>query len=278
VERQLGVPVLAVIPKEVPVLHRTSGNTPDAEAYRILRTNLEFNRKSPDANCISVVSGGAGEGKSTTMVNLAFVCAQAGYTTLLIDADLRRPRMHTFFDVPNTTGLSTFLTSQMPLEEAVIHTPVQNLYIMPSGIMPSDSSGLLNSKRFTELLHDVKSRFDLVLIDSPPILGVSDASVLAAAVDATMIVVQQRKLPRHMLVRVKQAVEGVGGNIVGVVLNNVDIRSDASYGYYTGYYTYYNDTNTGVAKKSKRKKSSASAAKAVAKQDQAPVTAGDDVF
>jgi capsular exopolysaccharide synthesis family protein len=275
VERQLGVPVLAVIPKEVPVLHRTSGSTPDAEAYRILRTNLEFNRKSPDANCISVVSGGAGEGKSTTMVNLAFVCAQAGYTTLLIDADLRRPRMHTFFDVSNSTGLSTYLTTQMPLEEAVIHTPVQNLYIMPSGIMPADSSGLLNSSRFSDLLADVKSRFDLVLIDSPPILGVSDASVLAAAVDATMIVVQHRKLPRHMLQRVKQAVENVGGTIIGVVLNNVDIRSDASYGYYTGYYHYYSDPKTGVAKKTRVKKKSPEASSA---PQPAPASARDDVF
>src|SRR5205823_3015374 len=102
-------------------------------------------------NCISVVSGGAGEGKSTTMVNLAFVCAQAGYTTLIMDADLRRPRMHTFFDVPNNTGLSTYLTTQMPLEEAVMQTPVPNLYFMPSGIMPADSAGLLNSERFTDL-------------------------------------------------------------------------------------------------------------------------------
>jgi capsular exopolysaccharide synthesis family protein len=240
VERQLGVPVLAVIPKDVPVLHRTTGNNPDAEAYRILRTNLEFNRKTPDMNCLSVVSGGAGEGKSTTMVNLAYVCAQAGYTTLLIDADLRRPRLHTFFDAASNIGLSTYITSEMPLEEAVMQTPVPNLYFMPSGITPADSASILNSKRFTDLLANVKSRFDLVLVDSPPILGVSDASVLAAEVDATLIVVQHRKLPRHMLQRVKQAVENVGGNVIGVVLNNVDIRSDSSYGYYTGYYNYYN--------------------------------------
>ena len=272
VERQLGVPVLAVIPKDVPLLHRAAGSTPDAEAYRILRTNLEFNRKTPDANCLSVVSGGAGEGKSTTMVNLAFVCAQAGYTTLIIDADLRRPRMHTFFDVPNNHGLTTYLTSSMPLEEAVIQTPVENLYLMPSGLMPADSAGLLNSKRFTDLLADVKSRFDLVLIDSPPILGVSDASVLAAEVDATMIVVQHRKLPRHMLLRVKQAVENVGGNVIGVALNNVDIRSDASYGYYTGYYSYYgNRPDSG-------KRSGRSQKPALVSAPQEPVAAGDDVF
>ena len=91
----------------------------------------------------------------------------------------------------------------------------------------------------SELIQDVKQRFDLVLVDSPPILGVSDASVLASEVDLTMFVVQHRKLPRNMLMRVKQAVENVGGNIIGVVLNNVDVRSDSRYQYYTSYYTYY---------------------------------------
>ncbi len=258
VERQLGVQVLAVIPKDVPVLHRTSGPSPDAEAYRILRTNLEFNRKNKEANCFSVVSGGAGEGKSTTMVNLGFVCAQAGYTTLIIDADLRRPRMHTFFDMPNNQGLSTYLTTAVALENVVVRTPVDNLYFMPSGVTPSDSAGLLNSQRFTDLLADVKSRFDIVLIDSPPILGVSDASVLAAGVDASIIVVQHRKLPRQMLLRVKQSVENVGGSVLGVVLNQVDIRSDAAYGYYTSYYSYYSPegSNKPAAKPARSKKAS----------------------
>ncbi len=279
VERQLGVPVLAVIPKNVPVLHRTSGASPDAEAYRILRTNLEFNRKNKEANCFSVVSGGAGEGKSTTMVNLAFVCAQAGYNTLIIDADLRRPRMHTFFDIPNNQGLSTYLTTAIALEDVVVRTPVENLYFMPSGITPSDSAGLLNSKRFTDLLADVKSRFDIVLIDSPPILGVSDASVLAAEVDASIIVVQHRKLPRQMLLRVKQGVENVGGCVLGVVLNQVDIGSDAAYGYYTSYYSYYSPQGSEkpTGKKARAKKSSsvpASPEEAVASVSDS----GSDVF
>ncbi|TLD72807.1 polysaccharide biosynthesis tyrosine autokinase [Phragmitibacter flavus] len=245
VERLLGVPVLAVIPKNVGALHRTTGLNPDAEAYRILRTNIEFNRKRPDANVISVVSGGSSEGKSTTMVNLATVCAQGGYNTLIIDGDLRRPRMHTFFDVTNDVGLTTYLSSPMELEEVVLETPIENLFLMPSGLMPADSSGMLNSPRFRQLLDDVKSRFDIVLIDSPPILGVSDASVLAAEADLTLLVVQHRKLPRHMLQRVKHSVDAVGGDVVGVVLNNVDIHSDNTYGYYTSYYTYYNSDQRG---------------------------------
>ncbi len=239
VERYLQVPVLAVIPKDVGVLHKQSGMSPDAEAYRILRTNIEFNRKNPDNNSITVVSGGAGEGKSTTLVNLAYVCAQGGYTTLMIDADLRRPRLHTFFDINNSVGLTNYLTTDLALEDVILQTPVDNLYFMPSGILPADAAGILNSRRMSELLQDVKQRFDLVLVDSPPILGVSDAAVLASEVDLTMVVVQHRKLPRNMLMRVKQAVENVGGQVIGVVLNNVDVRSDSQYQYYTSYYTYY---------------------------------------
>jgi capsular exopolysaccharide synthesis family protein len=243
VERYLQVPVLAVIPKDVGVLHKQSGMSPDAEAYRILRTNIEFNRKNPDNNSITVVSGGAGEGKSTTLVNLAYVCAQGGYTTLMIDADLRRPRLHTFFDINNSVGLTNYLTTDLALEDVILQTPVDNLYFMPSGILPADAAGILNSRRMSELLQDVKQRFDLVLVDSPPILGVSDAAVLASEVDLTMVVVQHRKLPRNMLLRVKQAVENVGGQVIGVVLNNVDVRSDSQYQYYTSYYTYYAPSN-----------------------------------
>ena len=239
VEKYLQVPVLAVIPKDISLLHRERGSSPDAEAYRILRTNIEFNRKNPEDNVLTVVSGGAGEGKSTTLMNLSYICAQGGYTTLMIDADLRRPRLHTFFGINNSVGLTNFLTTDLMLEDVILQTPVDNLYFMPSGILPTDASGILNSRRMSELIQDVKQRFDLIFVDSPPILGVSDASVISSEVDLSIIVVQHRKLPRNMLLRVKQSIENVGGNILGVVLNNVDIRSDSQYQYYTSYYTYY---------------------------------------
>jgi capsular exopolysaccharide synthesis family protein len=239
VERYLQVPVLAVIPKDISLLHRQRGSSPDAEAYRILRTNIEFNRKNPEDNAITVVSGGAGEGKSTTLMNLSYICAQGGYTTLMIDADLRRPRLHTYFGINNSVGLTNYLTTDLMLEDVILQTPVDNLYFMPSGILPVDAAGILNSRRMSELMQDVKQRFDLIFVDSPPILGVSDASVIASEVDLTIIVVQHRKLPRNMLLRVKQSIENVGGNVLGVVLNNVDVRSDSQYQYYTSYYTYY---------------------------------------
>lgn len=273
VERFLNVPVLAVIPTDVGVLHKQSGSSPDAEAYRILRTNIEFNRKNPEDNSITVVSGGAGEGKSTTMVNLAYICAQGGYTTLMIDADLRRPRLHTFFDINNSVGLTNYLTTDLLLEDVILQTPVDNLYFLPSGVLPADAAGILNSRRMSELIADVKQRFDLVLVDSPPILGVSDASVISSEVDLTMIVVQHRKLPRNMLMRVKQAVETVGGHVIGVVLNNVDVRSDSQYQYYTSYYTYYAPTGDEDVAPVSKDETKSSAARLKSGSDQ-----GEDLY
>jgi succinoglycan biosynthesis transport protein ExoP len=239
VESFLGVPVLAVIPRNIHLLHKVSSDSPDAEAYRILRTNIEFNRKSADANAITLVSGGPGEGKSTTLCNLAVTCAQGGYNVLVVDADLRRPVQHSLFGVPNNVGLTNYLTSELRLEEVIRPSGVENLSIMPSGILPSDAVGILNSQRMSDMIVDLKNRFDIVFFDSPPILGVSDASVLASEVDLTVIVVQHRRFPRSMLQRVKQAVQNVGGTILGVVLNNVDTKHDQGYEYYTSYYNYY---------------------------------------
>jgi len=239
VESFLQVPVLAVIPKNISLLVNEDLDNPDAEAYRIMRTNIEFNRKNPDANTITVISGGTGEGKSTTLANIAFTFARGGYSTLIVDADLRRPSQHRIFGLDNVTGISDYLTKNIPLEEVIRQTKVDNLFIMTSGKPPSDAAGILNSQRMAEFIEEVKSRFDMIFLDSPPILGVSDGSVISSAVDLTIIVVQHRRFPRAMLKRVKQAVMNVGGTIIGVVLNNVDVRHDQHYEYYTSYYNYY---------------------------------------
>ena len=239
VENLLKVPVLAVIPKNISLLIKGRDDNPDSEAYRIMRTNIEFNRKSPSASSITMVSGGPGEGKSTTLNNLAYTFAKGGYTTLLVDADLRRPSQHRIFGVENTIGLSDYLTKNIELEDVVQDTPLNNLYFMPSGLLPSDAVGILNSQRMLDMIQDAKNRFDVVFFDSPPILGVSDASVLSSEVDLTIIVVQHRRFPKSMIQRVKMAIDNVGGKTLGVVLNNVDIRHGQSYEYYTSYYNYY---------------------------------------
>ena len=239
VETMLGVPVLAIVPKNIKLLHKQTGDVPDAEAYRILRTNIEFNRKSADANTISMVSGGPGEGKSTTLCNLAFTCAQGGYSVLIVDADLRRPTQHKIFEVNNSVGLTNYLTTNIALEDVIVQTSVENLSLMPSGILPSDAVGILNSQRMSDMIAELKTRYDIIFFDSPPILGVSDGAVLASEVDQSIIIVQHRRFPRAMLLRVKQAIHNVGGTVLGVVLNNVDLRHDPNYAYYTSYYEYY---------------------------------------
>jgi succinoglycan biosynthesis transport protein ExoP len=240
VERYLQIPVLAVIPKDVSMLIKSKGDTADAEAYRILRANVEFNKPDGNANTFTLVSGGPGEGKSTTLNNLAFTCAKGGYNVLVVDADLRRPTQHGFFDVDNNFGLTDYLTGKADLEEITRTTKIDNLSFIPAGQIPEGAVGILNSQRMVELIAKAKGLYDLVFFDSPPILGVSDGSVLASEVDVTVMVVQHRRFPRAMLQRVKQAVQHAGGTLIGVVLNNVDTKHDEGYNYYNTYNDYYN--------------------------------------
>lgn len=242
-ERHLGLPVLGVIPQDAGLLILQEGNSPDAEAYRILRTNIELKKALFKARTFVVVSANAGEGKSTTLSNLAYVFASAGYSTLMIDADLRRPRLSRYAEIESSVGLSNYLTSDIELKDVVFKTRVPNLYLMPSGPQPVDPSGVLGSYRMDHLISEVSKRFDIVLFDSPPVLGVSDASLLVSKADATLLVLQPRKMPLKALLRTKAVIQNVGGHIMGLVMNNVDINADTQYQYYTTYYSYYSSDN-----------------------------------
>jgi succinoglycan biosynthesis transport protein ExoP len=239
IERYLSLTVLAVIPKDISVLIKQKRDSADAEAYRILKANIEFNQTDRAANTFTLVSGGPGEGKSTTLNNLAYTFARGGANVLVVDADLRRPSQQRYFDVENDIGLSEYLQNKASLDEIVRTTKLDNLSFIPSGKLPQDDVGILNGSRMTDLIHKLKNQYDIVFFDSPPILGVSDASLLVSEVDNTIMVVQHRRFPRGMLQRVKQAVTHVGGNLIGVVLNNVDTRQDDSYSYYSSYNDYY---------------------------------------
>ncbi|MEC9331453.1 MAG: polysaccharide biosynthesis tyrosine autokinase [Verrucomicrobiota bacterium] len=242
VERALNTAVLGVIPQNVGSLVDEGEESPHAEAYRVLRTNILFaGRQSEDQTTFTVVSGGAGEGKTTTMFNLAVIFAQLGDRILVIDSDLRRPSMHRYFKVSNSIGLTNLLLGQNTVEEVVQITDIPNLHFIPSGKLPSSSMGVLSSSKMKDFVADMKSRYDYVFFDAPPIMGVSDASVLASAVDLCVLVVQYRKYPQLMTQRAKEMVTKVGGNLVGVVLNNINISQDSYYYYYSGYYydNYY---------------------------------------
>jgi len=239
VERLLQSPVLGVIPQNVGYLMEEGAESPHAEAYRVLRTNLLFARKDDKLNSIAVVSAGAGEGKSTTVLNLATVFAQSGERVVVVDSDLRRPTLHKIMRVTNNLGLTNYLLKQNTLDEVIQTTNIDKLDFLASGKLPSSSLGILSSSQMKDLIGDLKQRYDYVFFDSPPIMGVSDASILASEVDVTVQVIQYRRYPQPMNVRAKQLIEKVGGNLVGIVLNNINMSQDESYYYYSGYYHDY---------------------------------------
>jgi capsular exopolysaccharide synthesis family protein len=239
VERALQAPVLGVIPQNVGLLIEEGAESPHAEAYRVLRTNLLFSRKDDKLNTLAVVSAGAGEGKTTTVLNLATVFAQSGQRVIIVDSDLRRPALHKLLRLSNSTGLTNYLLKQCPLEEVIQKTQLPLLDFISSGKLPSSSLGILSSAQMKDLISELKRRYDFVFFDSPPIMGVSDASILASEVDITLQVIQYRRYPQQMTIRAKQLVEKVGGNLVGIVLNNINVSQDESYYYYSGYYHDY---------------------------------------
>ena len=245
VERAFQSPVLGVIPQNVGYLVDEGLESPHAEAYRVLRTNILFSRKDEKLNTIVVVSAGAGEGKSITVVNLATVFAQAGQRVLVVDSDLRRPTLHKLLHVGNNIGLTNYLLKQNQLEEVIQTTSVPMLDFMASGKLPSTSMSILGSAQMKEMVAELKQRYDFIFFDSPPILGVSDASVLASEVDMVIQVIQYRRYPQPMSIRAKQLIEKVGGNLIGILLNNINMSQDESYYYYTGYYhgNYYYTRN-----------------------------------
>jgi capsular exopolysaccharide synthesis family protein len=245
VERTFQSPVLGVIPQNVGYLVDEGLESPHAEAYRVLRTNILFSRKDEKLNTIVVVSAGAGEGKSITVVNLATVFAQAGQRVLVVDSDLRRPTLHKQLHVNNNIGLTNYLLKQNKLEEVIQTSSVPMLDFMASGKLPSTSMSILGSAQMKEMVAELKQRYDFIFFDSPPILGVSDASVLASEVDMVIQVIQYRRYPQPMSIRAKQLIEKVGGNLIGILLNNINMSQDESYYYYTGYYhgNYYYSRN-----------------------------------
>ncbi len=239
VEDVVEAPVFAVIPKKIRALVQIPGESPDAEAYRILQTNLDLIRKEKGAKTITFVSGGVGEGKSTTLNNVAYTYAMAGMRTLVVDADIRRSTQHHYFGMDKKNGFLDILQQRTSVESATRKTKIENLFFIPSGELKAGARGIVTEEGIAEFLGEVRDQYDIILFDSPPILGLSDASVIVSAVDATLMVVQYRRFPRSMLQRVRHAILQARGSLYGAVLNNVDTTRDSGYQYYTQYYDYY---------------------------------------
>ena len=192
---------------------------------------------------LAVISGGVGEGKSTTLFNLGYVYAEQGSKVLIVDTDLRRPVQHKMVGLNNRIGVANVLTGEMKADEVIQQTGVPNMDMMPSGRLRRGSMGIMNNIRLRELLDTVKDNYDIILLDSPPILGVTDAAILSSEADGVLLVVQYRKYPKIISLRAKRMIENAGGHLVGAVLNNINIMRDDYYYYY--HYTtkkYYGST------------------------------------
>jgi capsular exopolysaccharide synthesis family protein len=239
-ERRLQLPILGVISRNLVLVGQGNYNSFESEPYRVIQTNLELATGGRTQSKILVVqSAGPGEGKSTTLYNLASVMAMAGQRVLIIDSDLRRPSQHQLFELPRKPGLIDFLTDRLTLDEIIQETPLKNLSLVTSGQGSHFSLSLLHGKQLSVLLNAVRGRFDKILLDSPPVIGISDSSVLASHADGVVFIVQHRRNPQTMTLRAKQILENVDGTILGVVLNQVPDSGDEDYNYYTSNYYYY---------------------------------------
>lgn len=226
---------------------QTNGHTgsqtsewPIGEAFRILRTNIQFANVDSTVQTLLITSSEPGEGKTSVLANLGTVLAQSGHRVLLIDADLRRSGLHQHFGIPNRTGLTSLLLNNAGQYEGIIETDTPNLYVLPSGPTPPNPSELLGSQRMAQLIASFKSFGDIVLFDAPPVLACADAMVLASQVDGVVFVVDSRSTHRDTARRAMDMLRNAKARVLGGVLNKVSAKTS---GY--SYYYYYSDDGNG---------------------------------
>jgi capsular exopolysaccharide synthesis family protein len=219
-------------------------NSTVAEAYKQLRTSILLSTAGHAPKSLLVTSGNPGEGKTTTAANLALSLAQTGARVLVVDADLRSPRIHTTFDIANVAGLSTALSRDVSEQDVLALIDLQEetgLHVMTSGPIPPNPSELLGSPQMKKLLETLSANFDHIVIDSPPIANITDGVLLATLVDGVVLVVHGGHSSRELVKRARQLLRGVGARIFGVVLNNVKVHEA---GYYYNYNNGYGAANT----------------------------------
>lgn len=213
-----------------------SPKSPISEAFRTLRTNIQFSNIDGQLKTILFTSAGPGEGKSSTVANMAVALAQTGKNVLVIDADLRNPSQHKVFGLHNREGLSTTLISNFECLEHVQPSRQESLDVLAAGPIPPNPAELLGSKRMKQLLQEAVEAYDIVLIDTPPTIAVTDSSVLAQIVDGVVLIISSGEVSRDYALRAKEQLEKVGAKIIGAVLNKVEMKSKEHY-----YYYYYGE-------------------------------------
>lgn len=205
-----------------------------SEQYRSIRTNIKFSMPDQELKTLLVTSAGPGEGKSTTAANIAGVFSQEGKNVLLVDADMRKPTAHYTFQIRNGYGLSNVLTRQCEVQDAIQPTHVEGLSVMPSGVIPPNPAELLTSNQMVLTIEKLLTMFDLVIIDAPPVLSVTDAQILAHKCDGTILVVNSGETGKEEVAKAKDALDKSQANIIGVVMNNFQLQKDHYYYQYYG--------------------------------------------
>ncbi|WBF52132.1 CpsD/CapB family tyrosine-protein kinase [Macrococcoides canis] len=226
---------LTQLPKERKLITHLYPKSTISEQYRMIRSNIMFSGIDHEIKKIVVTSAAPSAGKSTTAANIAVAYAQAGKNVLLIDGDLRKPTVQYTFETKNVFGLSNLITNQINLAQAIQNTEVENLSIMTSGPIPPNPSELLTSNRFKELLSNFEEYFDMIIIDTPPVLAVTDAVIMSTLVDGTILVTNVETNNKHHLIKAKEVLQKSDANILGIVLNNVEKSSKDDYYYYEYY-------------------------------------------
>ncbi|MFL5353837.1 GumC family protein [Archangium sp.] len=211
--------------------------SPAAEMCRAIRTNLLFMSPDKPFRTVVVSSAGPSEGKSTVVINLGMVMAQTGTRVLLMDTDMRRPRLHKAFGVPDDMGVSSLVVGEGSLERAIKSTDVPNLFVLPCGPLPPNPAELLHTRAFSELLGKLRERFDCILLDSPPLGPVSDALVLSKQADGILLVLKAGRTQREQAKRAIRSLRDVKARVIGALLNHVDMRGGKGSDYST--YNYY---------------------------------------
>ena len=253
IERYLGCATLGIIPQKVRLLNDEKARSKNSEVYRVLRMNLKTSKLLGNGKMLVLTSASAGEGKSTTAFNLAWVCAECGEHVLLIDADFHHPRQDKILNLPMEPGLADVAVGEATLDAAISHTAQPNLDFLPCGLVSSSGVySLMDTDEIRVIMETLRGKYDRIIVDAPPVIGVSDTAQIIRLGDGVLLVIQHRKYPRALCRRAKDSIVSMGGNLIGAVLNNVNASHDSSSYYYEHQYYYYYYYSGSDGKKSRR--------------------------
>ncbi|MEW6002611.1 MAG: polysaccharide biosynthesis tyrosine autokinase [Nitrospirota bacterium] len=259
VEKRISLPSLGVVPnlgkqgeRNISMITFEDKKSPLSEAFRSIGTYIQFSSPLKPPQTMLVTSPRKGEGKTNIAINLGITLARTYGKGIIIDSDMRNPRLHKIFNMDNSKGLSAYLTGHLEFDGLIQNTKIENFDLITAGIIPPNPSELLNSQRMKDLFYQLIPFYSFIIIDSPPILGLSDSLILSTIADGVILVVRAGSTPREAVLQSRKSLQGLNARILGVVLNDAR-QSDLKYGSYSYYYSYYYEDDDGGKKKKKKK-------------------------